>query len=150
MQAELRRIYNSLLDCHIANLYSFYFKLYKYEQFFQKKENCDISFAVDDTIDIVNDAIQRGEKIYKHIGKMPDLSITFLTERATVNQQFDPFAVHDEVIEALLEDQTSIEKTMALTIHYSDTLALSEDVNDLSKSKEIIHSAFESLKMLIQ
>jgi len=150
MHKELKRIYNGLLDCHIANLYSFYFKLYKYEQFFQKKENCDISFAVDNTIDIVNEAIHKGEKVYKGIGKMPELSMRFLTDRATINQQFDPFYLHEQVVESLIDDQISIEKTLALTIHYSDTLLLNEDVNDLSKSKETIHLAFESLKTLIQ
>ncbi|MBN2897850.1 MAG: hypothetical protein JXO44_03650 [Clostridia bacterium] len=150
MHNELKKIYNNLLDCHIANLYSFYFKLYKYEKYFQKKTNLDISVAVDNVIDIVNDAIGKGEISYHYVGHMPELSMRFLTDRSVISHQFSPSSQYVEILNALSEDQEMIEKTLELTIQYSDSLRLQDDAIRLMESHKTIHQAFEGLKVVLQ
>jgi hypothetical protein len=150
MHKELKKIYGNLLDCHIANLYSFYFKLYKYEQYFQKKANLDISSIVDQAIDVVNAAINTSEVNYGGIGKLPELSMTFLTDRSTIDHHFSPYSQRYEVLDSLAGDQASIEKTLELTIKYSDSLKYEEDAHRLMASKDTIHETFEHLKVVLQ
>lgn len=150
MPRELSKIYNDLLNCHVANLYSFYFKLYKYEQFFKKKMDLDISPLVDNTIDVLNEAIHKSEKVYGEMGVMPELSMTFLTSHSVVSHQFQTTQRKQEIITSLEEDQASIEKTLELTIYCSDTLALVEESDYLCDSQMTIHSAFETLKGVLQ
>lgn len=150
MHKELKKIYGELLDCHIANLYSFYFKLYKYEQYFHKKANIDISLVVDHAIDVVNEAISDSEINYSCLGRLPELSMKFLTDRSTINHQFSTGYQKDEILDALSDDQASIEKTLELTIKYSDSLHFDEDAHRLMESKNMIHQTFEHLKVVLQ
>lgn len=149
MRRELTTLYKDLLDCHMANLYSFYFKLFKYEQAVQNYANKDISDTVNETIDLINKAIQVGEKIYPVVGDMPELSMGFLTNRSTVKHTVN-ICEDGLILDLLEEDKASIDQTLDLTIHYSKTLALKEEQNSLSYSQEMMTEAFKKLQYVLQ
>lgn len=150
MHKDLKSIYQNLLDCHIANLYSFYFKLFKYEQLAKKKMDKDITIIVNDTIDIINEAIHTSESIYNHVGSMPELSVGFLTERSVLTQGVESFISESQLIQSLMEDEDHIDQTLNLTIHCTDSLELSKEVVHLSDDQHHIQNAFRSLKYVLQ
>lgn len=149
MHKEFRAVYKNLLDCHIANLYSFYFKLFKYERYAKSTMNKDITETVNDTIDVVNHAIQTGEEAYHLVGDLPELSVGFLTNRATVDHGIQMMA-EEAVIDLLRDDYTSIDKTLSLTIHCSKSMALEEEYTHLADSQKEIFEAFNKLQVLLQ
>lgn len=149
MHKEFKSLYKNLLDCHIANLYSFYFKLFKYERHVKNTMNKDITKTVNDTIDVVNSAIQTGEDLYYLIGDLPELSVGFLTNRATVNHGIH-MASEVPVIDFLKEDYSSIDKTLSLTIDCSKSMDLKEECIYLADSQREIGEAFNKLQGLLQ
>lgn len=146
---EFKYVYKNLLDCHIANLYSFYFKLFKYERYVKNTMNRDITDTVNDTIDVVNSAIQTGEEVYHLVGDLPELSVGFLTNRATLDHGIHMVS-EEPVIDLLKDDYSSIDKTLSLTIHCTKSMALEEECIHLADSQKEIFEAFNKLQVLLQ
>ncbi len=150
MNSDTNNIYKVLLDCHLANLYSFYFKLFKYEKIVRINMNKDISCIVNYVIGVLNDAIFTGEKVYPVIGEMPELSVNYLTNRSIIKHKISETLKTNELLQAIREDHNSIEKTLQLTIHYSETLKLREESIYLSETHSDIECAFKELEVGIQ
>jgi hypothetical protein len=144
---ELNKIYGDLLECHIANLYSFYFKLFKYERYLKKNWDKDITCEVNDSIDALNKVIDSSEEVYNSIGKMPEISVKFITDHSAINHFFDHTLSEDELLGLLKDDKQSIDKTFDLVIHYSDFLQLKDDSGRLSESKKIVYGLFDKLQV---
>lgn len=150
MYNDLNGVYKALLECHLANLYSFYFKLFKYEKLVKANMNRDITSIVNDTIGVVNEAIHTGEDVYHVVGNMPELSVSFLKKHSIINHKIKESSKSDDLLQAIKEDQNSIEKTLALTIYYSDTLKLQDESVHLTTTHSEIGHAFEKLEVVFQ
>ena len=148
MYRELKKIYCDLLECHIANLYSFYFKLFKYERYLKKNWNKDITCIVNDSIDTLNKVIDSSEEIYGTIGKMPEISVKFITDHSAINHYFEHALSEDQLLGLLKNDKQSIDKTFDLVIHYSDFLELKKDSGKLSESQKIVYGLFDNLQLV--
>lgn len=150
MDNKLDGVYKALLDCHLANLYSFYFKLFKYEKLAKLNMNRDISATVNNAIGLVNKAIDTGESVYHVVGDLPELSVGFFTKRSIIKQMAEESFKCDALLESIKEDQNVIEKTLELTIHYSDTLHFNSEATHLNTTHSDIAIAFKELNYVLQ